>query len=110
MTVGELKSLIRNTSKNDIFDFTPTAIGPILGLVESWQKDWTELFKKLLWRIKAGKSCKKDKGNKNGMYMSLPFSTDNKKFMVIFYDPPCPSKTERYLIYDFKIVKNGDIG
>jgi len=35
MTVDELKTLIRNTSKNDIFDFTPTALAPILALAES---------------------------------------------------------------------------
>jgi len=107
MTAGELKELIRNTSKNDIFDFTTTATGPILNLVESWQQDWTELFKKLLERIKTGKSYKKDNHNENGMYMSLPFPKNNQEFMVIFYTSS-PNNPARFLIYDFKIINNSN--
>jgi len=108
MTVDELKELIRNTSKNDIFNFTPTAISPILNLVENWQQDWTGLFKKLLERIKTGKGFKKDSHNKNGMYMSLPFPKNNQEFMVIFYTSYLAEPT-RFLIYDFKIINNNEI-
>jgi len=105
VTVDDLKALIRNAVKNDIFDFTTTAITPILALAESWQPDWTELFKKLLRRIKAGKGCKKDESYNNGMYVALPFSMKNREFMVIFYTPQCLHGTKRFLIYGFRIVK-----
>lgn len=105
MTVDELKTLIRNTSKNDIFDFTPTALAPILALAESWQQEWTEIFKTILKRIKTGKDSKKDKNVKNGMYIPLPFPKNNKEFMVVFFTPLCLPETKRFLIYDFKIAK-----
>jgi len=107
MTVDKLKDLIRNTAKNNIFDFSPSAVGQILKSSENWQQDWTELFNKILKRIKTGKDYKKDSHNKDGMYMPLPFPENNQEFMVVFYTSN-PIKPERLLIYDFKIINNSN--
>jgi len=108
MTVDKLKDFIRNIAKNNIFDFTPTAVEPILKSAGNWQQDRMELFNKILKRIKTGKGYKKDSHNKNGMYMPLPFPENNQEFMVVFYTSN-PAKPERFLIYDFKIVNNSNI-
>jgi len=104
VTVIELKTLLRNTSKNDIFDFAASALAPILNTTENWQETWVIMFKKLLARIKTGKGYEKDKAFENGMYVSLPFPETNMTAMVIFFIPSQMSKTGRFLIYDFKIV------
>ena len=105
VTVNELETLIRDTSKNDIFDFTTTAITPILALAKDWQQNWTEMFKKILERVKTEKGYNKDKGPKNGTYTSLPFPEKNKEFMVIFFIPADLRETKRFLVYDFKIAE-----
>jgi len=105
-TIGELKTLIRDTAKNDSFDFTPTAIGPILAQAGNWRQSWTEMFKSLLSMAKAAKGCKKDKKNAKGSYASVRFPDNSEEYMVIFFAPPCPPKTARFLIYDFKIVRS----
>jgi len=111
MTLGELKDVLRNTSENDIFDFSPSARSSILSFLENWEQDWTYLFKIILKRIKTKKGYK-DAKNKEGMYIPLPLSKNSKKFMVIYYKKPyspnSPNK-ERYLIYDFNIVNTNKL-
>ena len=102
MTLDNLETLIRNTITNDIFDFTVTAIEPMLDLAEDWQQDWTIIFQQILKRIKAGKYSP-DYKNANGKYALLPIN--KKEFMVIFFKLPQPHQNERYLIYDFRIHK-----
>ena len=99
MTLGQVKDFIRNVQKNDKFDFSVTAIGPILALADSWQENWTTIFKRILARINKGEGYN-DARNKNGKYMTLPIN--NKESMVIFFGPP---QASRYLIYGFKIIK-----
>ena len=105
MTLGELKDLIRNITKDDVFAFAPPAFSSILALVENWQQDWTDLFKTILKRIEAGRKCYEDPTNTNGRYMPLPFPRDSRSFMVIFYSVQWE---KHYLIYDFKIIKKND--
>jgi len=102
MTLDGLKALIRNTTRNDNFDFAITAIEPILGLAGSWKQDWTTIFQQILKRIKAGKYSP-DSKNANGKYALLPIT--KKEFMVIFFKLPQPHQKKRYLIYDFRIYK-----
>lgn len=103
MTQGDLKDLIRNVYKNDIFDFAVSATGPILDHADRWQEKWTTVFRQILRRIKKVTGYD-DAKNKDGKYMPLPIN--DKESMVIFYEPP---KALRYLIYDFKIIKNNHI-
>ena len=94
-----LKDFIKDTRKNDCFDFSPAAIGAILKLAERWQEKWTTVFKRILIRIKTGRWLD-DAENADGKYVPLPIS--DKEDMAVFFKP---SQGARYLIYGLKIME-----
>jgi hypothetical protein len=99
MLLDNLKELIRESNKNDCFDYTPSSIGNILDYAGSWQQDWTTVFKQILRRVKNGKQYYQDNAKSNGKYVTLP--VNHEKNMVVFFQS---QSNERYQIYEFKIL------
>jgi len=96
------KSYIQSTCREDVFDYKVKALGKILAWGSKWQPDSIELFRNIITKIKAGKG-EPDKNplKKNGKYISRPGVTG--KYMTIFFEPPQPPTTQKFIIYDFAI-------
>jgi hypothetical protein len=99
MILEELKDYIRSTQENDGFEYTEDSLKKILNGADRWSKDWLQVFRNSLRRIKNGHGMQ-DGVNNDGKVVALPMG--NKKGMMIFFTEQSKG---RFLIYDFKIGK-----
>ena len=100
MILDDLKNVIRESCKNDCFDYTEESLKKILKGTDGWAESWIKVFKLNLKRIKQGRGAQ-DGTNNEGKVVALPLP-DKKNCMMVFFTL---TSKKRFMIYDFKIDK-----